>query len=92
MTTNTTTPPEAVIPPDDARRKLTMANPEDPNMRHISVAGGTYTILVTGEQTGGRYSLIDHARTARRGPPPHRHDFEEMFTILEGRDRVSFPW
>jgi hypothetical protein len=43
MTTNTTTPPKAVIPPDDARRKLTMAHPEDPNMRHISVAGGTYT-------------------------------------------------
>src|SRR5258705_9874663 len=59
MTANTTTPPEALIPPDDARRKLTMANPEDPNMRHISVAGGTYTILGTGEQTGGRYRLID---------------------------------
>jgi hypothetical protein len=26
-----------------------VANPEDPKMRHISVAGGTYTILMTGE-------------------------------------------
>ena len=68
MTTNATTPPEAVIPPDDARRKLTMANPEDPNMRHISVAGGTYTILVTGEQTGGRYSLIDMLVPPGGGP------------------------
>src|SRR6266403_5331546 len=90
MTTNTTTPPEAVIPPDDARRKLTMANPEDPNMRHISVAGGTYTIRVTGEQTGGRYSLIDMLVPPSGGPPPHRHDFEEMFSILEGEIEVTF--
>ena len=90
MATNTTTQPEAVIPPDDARRKLTMANPEDPNMRHISVAGGTYTILVTGEQTGGRYSLIDMLVPPGGGPPPHRHDFEEMFTILEGEIELTF--
>src|ERR1700737_3671514 len=90
MATNTTTQPEAVIPPDDARRKLTMANPEDPNMRHISVAGGTYTILVTGEQTGGRYCLIDMLVPAGGGPPPHRHDFEEMFTILDGEIELTF--
>src|SRR6267143_7270868 len=90
MTANTTTPPEVVIPPDDARRKLTMANPEDPNMRHISVAGGTYTILVTGEETGGRYSLIDMLVPPGGGPPPHRHDFEEMFTILDGEIELTF--
>jgi len=90
MATNTTTQPEAVIPPDDARCKLTMANPEDPNMRHISVAGGTYTILVTGEQTGGRYSLIDMLVPPGGGPPPHRHDFEEMFTILDGEIELNF--
>ena len=49
MANNPATQPEAVIPPDDASRKLTMANSEDANMRHISVAGGTYTILVTPE-------------------------------------------
>ena len=90
MGTNTTTPPEAVIPPDDARRKLTMANPEDPNMRHVSVAGGTYTILVTGEQTDGRYSLIDMLVPPGGGPPPYRHDFEEMFTILDGEIELNF--
>ena len=46
-----TTQPQAAIPPDDANNKLTMVNPDDPKMRHISVAGGTYTILVTGEET-----------------------------------------
>src|SRR5882757_9706884 len=24
------------------------------------------------------------------GPPPHRHDFEEMFTLLEGELEFSF--
>ena len=90
MANNPTTQPEAVIPPDDASRKLTMANSEDSNMRHISVAGGTYTILVTGEQTGGRYSLIDMLIPPGGGPPPHRHDFEEMFTILDGEIELTF--
>jgi quercetin dioxygenase-like cupin family protein len=88
--TVTTTPPGAAIPPDDAARKLTLANPDDPNARHVSVAGGTYTILVTGEQTGGRYSLIDMLVPPGGGPPPHRHDFEEMFTILDGEIELTF--
>ncbi|MDB5609221.1 MAG: cupin protein [Bradyrhizobium sp.] len=89
-TTGTTTQPGAAIPPDDTNRKLTVANPEDPKMHHISVAGGTYTILMTGEQTGGRYSLIDMLVPPGGGPPPHRHDFEEMFTILEGEIELTF--
>jgi hypothetical protein len=65
----------AALPPDDVTRKLTLANPDDPQARHTSVAGGTYTILVSGEDTGGRYSLIDMLVPPSRGPPPHRHDF-----------------
>jgi quercetin dioxygenase-like cupin family protein len=90
MATNLTTQPGAGIPSDDANRKLAVADPEDPNLRHISVAGGTYTILVTGEQTGGRYSLIDMLIPPGGGPPPHRHDFEEMFTILDGEIELTF--
>jgi quercetin dioxygenase-like cupin family protein len=78
------------IPPDDANRKLTLAIPDDPAMRHISVAGGTYTILVSGEQTAGRYCLIDMVVPPGGGPPPHRHDFEEMFTILDGEIELTF--
>ncbi|HUN99085.1 MAG TPA: cupin domain-containing protein [Bradyrhizobium sp.] len=78
------------IPVDDATRRLTVANPEDPKLRHVSVAGGTYTILVTGEQTGGRYCLIDMLVPPGGGPPPHRHDFEEMFTILDGEIELTF--
>jgi quercetin dioxygenase-like cupin family protein len=85
-----TTGSDATIPPDDPNNKLTLANPDDPAMRHISVAGGTYTILVTGAQTNGRYCLIDMLVPSGGGPPPHRHDFEEMFTILEGEIELTF--
>jgi quercetin dioxygenase-like cupin family protein len=78
------------IPPDDVSRKLTVAHPDDPDMRHLSIAGGTYTILVTGAQTAGRYCLTDMLVPSGGGPPPHRHDFEEMFTILEGEIEFTF--
>lgn len=59
-------------------------------MRHISVAGGTYTILVSGAESAGRYCLIDMHVPTGGGPPPHRHDFEEMFTLLEGELEFTF--
>lgn len=85
--TSTTGP---ALPPDDPMRKLTLADPDDPKSRHVSVAGGTYTILVSGEDTAGRYSLIDMLVPPGGGPPPHRHDFEEMFTILDGEIELTF--
>ncbi len=59
-------------------------------MPHFSVMGDTYTILVRGKETAGRYCLIDMFVPAGGGPPPHRHDFEEMFTILEGEIELIF--
>jgi quercetin dioxygenase-like cupin family protein len=82
--------PGAAIPADDPSRKLVVADPEDPKLRHIAVVGGTYTILVSGEETGGRYCLIDMMVPDGGGPPPHRHDFEEMFTLLEGEIEFTF--
>jgi quercetin dioxygenase-like cupin family protein len=87
---NMTSQPGAAVPADDPNRKLTVANPDDPKMRHTAVAGGAYTILLTGEQTGGRYCLIDMLVPPGGGPPPHRHDFEEMFTILDGEIELTF--
>jgi quercetin dioxygenase-like cupin family protein len=78
------------IPPDDLNNKLTVAHPDDPAIRHISVAGGAYTILVTGAETAGRYCLIDMLVPPGGGPPPHRHDFEEMFTVLDGEIELTF--
>ncbi len=52
--------------------------------------GDTYTILVSGAQTNGRYCLIDMLVPDGGGPPPHRHDFEEMFSLLEGELEFTF--
>ncbi len=82
--------PAAVIPADDPQRKLIVANADSPQMRHVSVAGDTYTILISGAETAGRYCLIDMHVPAGGGPPPHRHDFEELFTLLEGELEFTF--
>lgn len=79
------------IPPDDPSRKLTIARPdEDPGLPHIGLVGDTYTILVAGKDTDGKYTLIDMHVPPGGGPPPHRHDFEEMFTVLDGEVQVTF--
>ena len=78
------------LAPDDPNRDLTVVNPDDPALNHVSVVGDTYTILVTGEQSAGRYGLIDMHIPPGGGPPPHRHDFEEMFHVLEGTIEVTF--
>ena len=86
----TKTDAAAFLPPDDVRRALGIADPDDPSLRHVSVAGGTYTVLLTGEDTGGRYCLIDMLVPPGGGPAPHRHDFEEMFSVLEGEIELMF--
>jgi mannose-6-phosphate isomerase-like protein (cupin superfamily) len=84
--TTTQTP----IPADDPARTLTVIDPDDPQARHISVVGDSYTILVSGDQTDGHYCLIDMLIPDGSGPPPHRHDFEEMFSLLEGELEFTF--
>jgi quercetin dioxygenase-like cupin family protein len=84
--------PQLSIPPDDPHRHLTVARPDDDDetLRHFGLVGDTYTILVTGDDTAGKYTLIDMHVPPGGGPPPHRHDFEEMFTVLEGEVELSF--
>jgi quercetin dioxygenase-like cupin family protein len=69
---------------------LTVVEPDGPGVRHVAVVGDTYSILVSGAQTAGRYCLIDMVVPDGGGPPPHRHDFEEMFTLLEGELEFTF--
>lgn len=78
------------IPADDPTRSLTKTDPDSPQAQHISVVGDTYTILVSGKDTQGRYCLIDMLIPAGSGPPPHRHDFEETFMLLEGELEFTF--
>lgn len=89
-TASTSSQPGSAIPADDPGRKLTVADPDGAGIRHVSVVGDTYSILVSGAQTAGRYCLIDMLVPDGSGPPPHRHDFEEMFTLLDGELEFTF--
>jgi quercetin dioxygenase-like cupin family protein len=81
----------AAIPPDDPRRQLAVARPDqDQGLPHLGIVGDTYTVLLSGEDTAGRYTLIDMHVPPGGGPPPHRHDFEEMFTVLDGEVELTF--
>jgi quercetin dioxygenase-like cupin family protein len=88
---STSSQPASTIPPDDLQRQLVLARPnEDQQLHHIAVAGDTYTILLTGAVTAGRFCLIDMHVPHGGGPGPHRHDFEETFSVLEGEIEVTF--
>ena len=76
--------------PDSTDRTLTVVRADEARHPHVAIAGDTYTILVTGADTGGQYCLVDMYVPPGGGPPPHRHDFEEMFRILEGEIEVTF--
>ena len=78
------------IPADDPKRNLTVANAEGSDQPHIGLVGDTYTILLSGKDTAGRYCLIDMHVAPGGGPPPHRHDFEESFTVLQGEIEAVF--
>lgn len=81
----------APIPPDDPRRALAVVPPPDSDgLRHLAIAGGIYTILLTGEDTDGRFCVVEMRVPPGGGPPPHRHDFEETFRVLEGEVAFTF--
>jgi quercetin dioxygenase-like cupin family protein len=78
----------ARIPADNTQRNLTLAQPD--NLPHVGLVGNTYTITVPGESTDGRCCVIDMHIPPGGGPPPHRHDFEETFILLEGEMEATF--
>jgi quercetin dioxygenase-like cupin family protein len=79
------------LPPDDLQRSLTFAQPDgNETLPHIGIVGDTYTITVSGDQTNGRFCVIDMHIPPGGGPPPHRHDFEETFILLHGEMEVTF--
>jgi quercetin dioxygenase-like cupin family protein len=78
------------IPPDDLRRNLVAARSNDQSLPHIGLVGDTYTILLVAKDTAGRFCLIDMLIPPGGGPPPHRHDFEESFIVLEGEIEATF--
>ncbi len=79
------------LPPDDLQRMLRVAKPDtDQSLQHLGIVGDTYTTLVTGDDTNGRFCLIDMHIPPDGGPPPHRHDFEETFIVLDGQLELTF--
>ncbi len=79
-----------MIPPDNEKRNLIAASADDPERPHIGLVGDTYTVLLGGKDTDGRFCLIDMHIPPGGGPPPHRHDFEESFILLEGEIEATF--
>jgi quercetin dioxygenase-like cupin family protein len=80
-----------LLPPDDLRRKLTFASPDSgDSVRHVGLVGDTYSLLLTGKETAGQFCLIDMYIPPGGGPPPHRHDFEETFSVLEAQIEATF--
>lgn len=93
MTESTGIPsrPDTGLPPDDLQRMLLVAKPDtDQSLLHLGIVGDTYTTLVTGDDTDGRFCLIDMHIPPGGGPPPHRHDFEETFIVLDGELSLTF--
>ena len=76
------------LAPDDPTRELVIARSDDEELVHLAVVGDTYTVLLSGEQTAGRFAMLDMLIPPGGGPPPHRHNFEECFRVLAGSIEV----
>ena len=57
---------------------------------HLGLVGDTYTVLLSEKDTAGLHCLIDMHVPPGGGPPPHRHDFEETFILLNVNWRPFF--
>jgi quercetin dioxygenase-like cupin family protein len=56
----------------------------------LSVVGDTYRIIISGEQTGGAYTVIDMLVPPGGGPGPHAHaGFQEAFYVMEGEIGIT---
>jgi quercetin dioxygenase-like cupin family protein len=55
----------------------------------LSVVGDTYRVVITGEQTGGAFAVIDMLVPPGGGPGPHSHaGMQESFYVLAGEIAV----
>jgi len=71
MHMHTTRPTAIQVPPDAGQA--------------FWLVGDTYTLKLTGEHTGGAFSLSEASVPPGGGPPPHVHYAEdETFVLLEG--------
>jgi mannose-6-phosphate isomerase-like protein (cupin superfamily) len=67
----TTEPAAVVVPPEEGAT--------------VWLVGDTYTLKISGAQTGGAFTLLEAVVSPGGGPPPHIHYQEdETFIVLEG--------
>ena len=52
--------------------------------RPFNVLGMPLTMLCEAGETGGAWSLFEEDVPIGMGPPPHRHDWDEAYYILDG--------
>src|SRR6187200_1798236 len=65
-------------------RPLILRSPHEG--RTIGVVGDLYRFLATGDETDGKYAMLEAVVPPGGGPPPHTHSREEeSFLILEGQ-------
>lgn len=51
----------------------------------IPTIGLTLHVRLSGDVTGGAFSIIETVNAPGKGPPKHRHPEAEIFRVLEGR-------
>jgi mannose-6-phosphate isomerase-like protein (cupin superfamily) len=50
----------------------------------LQILGMPLTMLCEARETGGAWSLFEEEVPFGMGPPPHRHDWDEAYYILDG--------
>ena len=50
----------------------------------LNVLGMPLRFLCDARETGGNWSLFEEEVPLGMGPPPHRHDWDEAYYVLEG--------
>lgn len=50
----------------------------------LNILGMPLRMLCESRETGGAWSLFEEEVPLGMGPPPHRHDWDEAYYILEG--------
>ena len=79
----------AAIPADDPKRNFVHVRPDDPNLPHTGLVGDTYTVLLTGKDTAGRYCLIDMHVPPCGGPSAPANRSRHLGYRHESRYRLN---
>ncbi|MER8488551.1 hypothetical protein NKH53_09750 [Mesorhizobium australicum] len=81
---------EFTIPADDPNRQMSIVDPDDPSLQHLAILGDTYTILLSGTQTAGRFCLIDMKVPDGGGPVPTGMISRRRFIFWKARSSSPF--